>query len=363
MRSSRDLKKIDICAANTTTGEVKIIIEERLNTYIDTKTLGLVDGGKEYIHWSERDGWGHFYLYDANGNLKNQITAGAFHTQSIEGIDSKNRVLYFLANGKEKGEDPYYYHLYRINFDGTGLKLLDSGNYNHRVSLNDNSTYFVDNFSRVNTTPTSVLYNQNGQKLLDLETADLAQLFAAGYQFPEPFKVKADDGITDLYGVMYKPFNFDSTRTYPLLEYVYPGPQTEAVAKSFSSRMDRTDRMAQFGYIVITLGNRGGHPARSKWYHNYGYGNLRDYGLVDKKVTAEQLADRHDFIDIDRVGIFGHSGGGFMSTAAMLVYPDFFKASIIDGGVKSIMASKKSSKIVPLLSSIILIKILLWLKI
>lgn len=331
-RASRDLKKINICVANTTTGEVKTIIEERLNTYIDTKPLGLVDNGKAYIHWSERDGWGHFYLYDTNGDLKNQITSGAFHCQSIEGIDSKNSVLYFLANGKEKGEDPYYYHLYRINFDGTGLKLLDDGNYNHSVSLNDNSTYFIDNFSKVNTTPASVLYNQNGQKLLDLETADLTQLFTAGYQFPEPFKVKADDGITDLYGVMYKPFNFDSTRTYPLLEYVYPGPQTEAVAKSFSTRMDRTDRMAQFGYIVITLGNRGGHPARSKWYHNYGYGNLRDYGLVDKKVTAEQLADRHDFIDIDRVGIFGHSGGGFMSTAAMLVYPDFFKVAVSSSG-------------------------------
>ena len=331
-RTSRDLKKIDICSANTTTGEVTTIIEERLNTYVETRTLGLVNNGQEYIHWSERDGWAHFYLYDANGNLKNQITSGPFHCQSIEGIDSKNRVLYFLANGREKGEDPYYYHLYRINFDGTGLKLLDARNFNHSVSLNDENTFFVDNYSRVNITPASVLYNQNGQKILDLETADLKQLFSAGYQFPTPFKVKADDGITDLYGVMYKPFDFDSTRTYPLLEYVYPGPQTEAVAKSFSTRMNRTDRMAQFGYIVITLGNRGGHPARSKWYHNYGYGNLRDYGLADKKVTAEQLADRHDFIDIDRVGIFGHSGGGFMSTAAMLVYPDFFKVAVSSSG-------------------------------
>lgn len=331
-RTSRDLKRVDVCAANTSTGEIRIIIEERLNTYIDTRTLGLVNDGQEYIHWSERDGWAHFYLYDKGGNLKNQITSGPYHCQSIEGIDSQNRVLYFTANGREEGEDPYYYHLYRVNFDGTGLQLLNSGNYNHSVNLNDETNYFVNNYSRVNTSPASVLYNNRGRKIMDLESADLTQLLQAGYQFPEPFTVKADDGITDLYGVMYKPFDFDSTKKYPLIEYVYPGPQTESVSKSFSSRMNRTDRMAQLGYIVITVGNRGGHPARSKWYHNYGYGNLRDYGLADKKAAAEQLADRHEFIDIDRVGIFGHSGGGFMSTAAMLVYPDFFKVAVSSAG-------------------------------
>jgi dipeptidyl aminopeptidase/acylaminoacyl peptidase len=167
---------------------------------------------------------------------------------------------------------------------------------------------------------------------MELETADFTSLFSTGYKFPQPFKVKADDGITDLYGVMYKPFDFDSTKKYPLIEYVYPGPQTEAVNKSFSKGMDRVDRLAQLGFIVVTVGNRGGHPARSKWYHNYGYGNLRDYGLADKKVTAEQLADRYNFIDINKVGIHGHSGGGFMSTAAMLVYPDFFKVAVSNAG-------------------------------
>jgi len=331
-RTSRDLKRIDLCVANTSTGDVKVLVEERLNTYVETRTPGLVNNGQELIHWSERDGWAHFYLYDANGNLKNQITTGPYHCQSIEGIDEKNRVLYFTANGREKGEDPYYYHLYKINFNGTGLKLLNVGNYNHTAIINDNSTYFVDNYSRVNTVPVSILYSASGTKVLDLETADLTKLFEAGYQFPEPYKVKAGDGITDLYGVMYKPFDFDSTRVYPLIEYVYPGPQTEAVNKSFSARMDRLDRLAQFGFIVVTIGNRGGHPARSKWYHNYGYGNLRDYGLEDKKVAAEQLAYRHKFIDINRVGIFGHSGGAFMSTAAMLVYPDFFKVAVSSSG-------------------------------
>ncbi len=331
-RTSRDLKRIDIGYANTTTGDVTILIEERLNTYIDLKPLALVNNGQEFIHWSERDGWGHFYLHDATGKLKNQITSGPFHCASIEGVDEKNRVLYFMANGREKGEDPYYEHLYRINFDGTGMQLLTPGNFNHSADVNDKSTFFVNTHSRVNTAPVSVLHNSLGRKIMDLETADLSQLFAAGYQFPEPYTVKADDGVTDLYGVMYKPFDFDSTLKYPLIEYVYPGPQTEAVNKSFSANMTRTDRLAQFGFVIVTVGNLGGHPARSKWYHNYGYGNLRDYGLADKKYAAEQLAARHKFIDIDKVGIFGHSGGGFMSTAAMLVYPDFFKVAVSSAG-------------------------------
>ncbi len=331
-RSSRDLKRVDFCVANTSTGEVTVLIEERMNTYIESRTPGLINNGQEIIQWSERDGWAHFYLYDGQGNLKNQITSGPYHTQSITGIEEKNRVLYFMANGREAGEDPYYYHLYKVNFNGTGLKLLNRGDYSHAANLNDGSTHFVNNYSRVNTTPTSALYDNAGRKVLDLETADLSKLMEAGYQFPEPFKVKAGDGITDLYGVMYKPFDFDSTRSYPLLEYVYPGPQTEAVNKTFSARMDRLDRMAQFGFVVISIGNRGGHPARSKRYHNYGYKDLRDYGLEDKKVAAEQLAYRHDFIDINRVGIFGHSGGGFMSTAAMLVYPDFFKVAVSSSG-------------------------------
>ena len=331
-RTSRDLKRIDQCVVDVNTLSVKPLIEERLNTYLEIKRLGLVNDGKELIEWSENDGWAHFYLYDENGKLKNQITSGAWHCEDIVNIDEKKRVLYFTANGREKNEDPYYYHLYKINFDGSGLQLLNAGDFDHAANMNDNSTYYVNNFSRVNTVPKSVLYSTDGKKILDLETADFTSLFSAGYKFPQTFKVKADDGITDLYGVMYKPFDFDSTKKYPLIEYVYPGPQTEAVNKNFSRGMDRADRLAQLGFIVVTVGNRGGHPARSKWYHNYGYGNLRDYGLADKKAAAEQLADRFSFIDINKVGIHGHSGGGFMSTAAMLVYPDFFKVAVSNAG-------------------------------
>jgi len=331
-RTSRDLKRIDIAFVDVKTAVVKTLIEERLNTYVEIRRPGLVNEGKELIQWSEDDGWGHFYLYDENGKLKNQITSGPWHCEDILGIDEKNRVLYFSANGRESNEDPYYLHAYRINLDGTGLKLLNPGDFDHASSIDDNNRYIVNNFSRVNTVPKSVLLGTDGRKIMDLETADLSSLMAAGYQFPQPFKAKADDGITDIYGVMYKPFDFDSAKKYPIVEYVYPGPQTEAVNKSFSKGMDRTDRLAQLGMVVITLGNRGGHPARSKWYHNYGYGNLRDYGLADKKAVAEQLADKYRFLDINRVGIHGHSGGGFMSTAAMLVYPDFFKVAVSSAG-------------------------------
>lgn len=331
-RTSRDLKRIDLCTVDINTGAVTTLIPERSNTYVETRRPGLVNGGAEIIHWSERDGWAHFYLYDGTGKLKNQITSGSFHCEEIADIDEKTRTLYFRANGREANENPYFEHLYSIRFDGTGLKLLNPGDYDHTVSMNDNESFFVNSFSRVNTVPKTVLYASDGRKIMDLETADFSSLFAAGYKFPQPFKVKADDGVTDLYGVMYKPFNFDSTKKYPLIEYVYPGPQTEAVNTAFSRGLDRVDRLAQLGFVIVTVGNRGGNPARSKWYHNYGYGNLRDYGLADKKAAAEQLADRHPFIDINRVGIFGHSGGGFMSTAAMLVYPEFFKVAVSSSG-------------------------------
>lgn len=329
---SRDRKKLDICVADINTGETKVLIEERFNTYIESRPLVLLNNETEMLHWAERSGWAHYYLYDTEGHLKNQITKGAFHVENAIGVDEKSRTLYFSAHGIPKDQDPYYEHLYNISLNGNGLKAINAGDFNTSTTMADSNGFFVSNYSRVNTVPKSELRASDGKVIMQLEEADLSQLIAAGYKFPEPFKMKADDGITDIYGVMYKPFDFDETKKYPLLEYVYPGPQTEAVNKSFSVRMDRLDRMAQVGFIVVTMGNRGGHPDRSKWYHNYGYGNLRDYGLADKRHVAEQLADMHNFIDIEKVGIYGHSGGGFMSTAAILVYPDFFKAAVSSAG-------------------------------
>lgn len=330
-RMSRDMHRMDVCVANPESGEVKTLVEERLNTYVETKPPRLINNGQEFLWWSERDGWGHYYLYDIAGTLKNQIDSGEFVAEAIQGIDEKTRTVFFTAEGRETGEDPYYQHFYRVNLDGTGLKLLNPGDASHAVSVCESARYFVDNASRVNSAPRAVLYDSAGTQLLDLETTDVKPLMEAGFKFPEPFKVKADDGITDLYGVMYKPFDFDPLKHYPIILYVYPGPQTESVIKTFPKGNDRMT-LAQFGFIVIEVGNRGGNPQRSKWYHNFGYGNLRDYGLADKKAAVEHLARRYSFIDVDRVGIYGHSGGGFMSAAAMLVYPDFFKVAWSESG-------------------------------
>jgi dipeptidyl-peptidase 4 len=331
-RLSRDMHKLDVCLADTATGEVKTIIEERLNTYIESRPLRLADKGQSLVFWSERDGWAHFYLYDANtGQLKNRITEGEYVATGVDNIDETARVMYFTAAGREKGEDPYYAHFYRVGLDGTGLKILNPGDASHSVSTVDSLKYFVNNSTRIDAAPESTLHDSMGNQVMKLETPDLGPLMAAGFKFPEPFTVKADDGVTDLYGVMYKPFDFDPAKKYPVIAYVYPGPQTEGVTKNFNPRSNNIS-LAQFGFVVVEVGNRGGHPQRSKWYHNYGYGNLRDYGLADKKTAIEQLAARHPYLDINRVGIWGHSGGGFMSAAAMLVYPDFFKVGWSESG-------------------------------
>ena len=329
-RTSRDRKRTDVMIANAATGEVQTIIEDRLNTYMETRNVEKLDNG-DLLWWSERDGWAHIYRYGSDGTLKNRVTEGPWHVDGIAGVDNERGYVFVLGQGHESGEDPYYQHLYRVNLDGSGLTLLNPGDFDHRVTMGESSRFFVESYSRVNTTPASALFSASGEKILDLETADFSALTEAGYEFPELFKAEADDGVTDMYGVMYKPYDFDPSKKYPIVAYVYPGPQTESVSKFFSTNASE-QALAQFGFIVVTLGNRGGNPDRSKWYHNYGYGNLRDYGLADKKAVLEQLGDRHDFIDLDRVGIYGHSGGGFMSTAAMLVYPDFFKAAVSSSG-------------------------------
>ena len=332
-RVSRDMKRIDICAYTIGQDSIRPLIEERMKTSMESRPLALTDNGKELIQWSERDGWAHLYLYDNKGQLKNRITKGPWHVDAIVEVDSKSRVVYFIANGREKEDTtPYYEHLYRVNFDGTGLKAITPGNYFHLTSMDRQGRYIVDNYSRVNTVPATALYDNQGNRLMTLEESDFSQLKLNGYQFPEPFTVKAADGVTDLYGVIFKPFDFDSTKVYPVINYVYPGPQTEGTFFRYIPLNPRTDRLAQAGFIVVCVGHRGGHPSRSKWYHNYGYGNLRDYPLADHKAAIEQLCARYPYMDINRVGIHGHSGGGFMSTAAMLLYPDFFKVAVSCAG-------------------------------
>lgn len=331
-RMSRDLKRMDICYVGVDSDSTRTVISERMNTYVESRQTRLLDGGRKMIHWSERNGWANLYLYNADGTLIRNLTEGAYHVDDVLAVNEKEGYVLFRACGKEKGENPYQMHVYRVSLQGGEPKTLDIPDMNIDAIASDNGKYFIANYSRVDYKPASALFDATGKKVCDLGEADFSLLLAAGYKLPERFKVKAADGITDLYGAIYKPFDFDSTKVYPICDYVYPGPQVEANNISWSRGFTRTDRLAQLGFIVITVGNRGGHPDRSKWYHNYGYGNLRDYGLEDQKYAIQQLGARYSWIDLNRVGIHGHSGGGFMSTAAMLKYPDFFKAAVSCAG-------------------------------
>ena len=327
-RLSRDLHRADLCRVDIASDSTRTLVSERMNTYVEIREPRLLPGG-DFVWWSERNGWANLYLYGADGTLKRNLTEGAFHVEDV--LSAGSGYLLVSACGVNPEENPYQMHTFRVPFSGGAMQQLDMDDMDVLATASDDGRYFVANYSRVDCKPAVALFSASGRRT-DLEEADFSQLFAAGYKFPERFKVKAADGVTDLYGAMYKPFDFDSTKVYPIADYVYPGPQVEANNISWSSGFTRTDRLAQIGMIVITVGNRGGHPNRSKWYHNYGYGNLRDYGLEDQKYAIQQLAARHSFIDIDRVGIHGHSGGGFMSTAAILKYPDFFKAAVSCAG-------------------------------
>lgn len=332
LRRNREWNKVDVLKANTSTGETEVLFTETSKPYFNVmlSNLAIINEGEEFIWWSERTGWGQFYLYDENGNLKNRITDGYYVAGDIAKIDTTDRTLYFNGYGKEDGMNPYYSQLYKVNFDGSDMERLTPENATHEISASEEGNYFVDNYSRVNMPTRSVLRNGDGDVLTTLEQTEVSRLKEAGWQPPETFKVKAADDATDIYGVMWKPNDFDSTKSYPIISYVYPGPQTEPFPIGFSHEDEKA--LAELGFIVVAMGQRGGSPIRSKYYHNYGYGNLRDYPLADNKYGLEQLASRHDYINIDKVGIYGHSGGGFMSTAALLSYPEFYDVAVSSAG-------------------------------
>jgi len=335
VRLDRTCAKKDICLADTETGESKILFAEIDEPYFNWSYSRVhpINNGDEMIWWSERTGFGQFYLYDKEGQLKNAITKGNFVCGGIERIDTLNRVLYFEAFGREAGIDPYYSMMYRVNFDGSGLQLLTPEDATHSMSMPEKSSkYFVDTYSRADLAPKSVLRDNKGTVLIDLEATDLRRLYETGWQMPTRFKVKALDGVTDLYGVMYLPFKLEEGRKYPIISYVYPGPQVESFSMPWSSTGRYNTALAQLGFVTVAMGHRGGSPMRDKYYHTFGYDNLRDYALADDKYGLEQLADRYNFIDITRVGIYGHSGGGFMSTAALLSYPDFYDVAVSSAG-------------------------------
>lgn len=332
VRRDRTFSNFDVCVANTKTGEVKVLFSEVSKPSVTDNYSGLIilNEGKDLVWWSERDGWGHLYHYDSSGNLIKQLTRGPFVVGRVSSIDSARNILYFPAYGKEKDVNPYFNMYYRVDLSGRAPKLLTPEESSHSFYMSKSNKYFVDTYSRFDHAPKSVLRDKNGKVLMELEETDISRLVASGWKKPESFIVKAGDDVTDLYGVMWKPFNFDPEKKYPIITHVYPGPQTESVPTTFSISSRTT--LAQLGFIVVSVGNRGGSPKRSKYYHSYGYGNNRDYPLEDNKYALEQLARLYPFIDISRVGIYGHSGGGNMSTAAMFKYPDFYKVAVSSAG-------------------------------
>lgn len=336
LRRDRTWSKIDVVKANTETGETQVLFSEESKPYFNTRyaQLAIINEGEEYIWWSERTGYGQLYRYDSEGNLKNAITSGPFVIGDIAKIDTTGQTIFFNAYGKEAGQHLYYSHLYSVKFNGSGLRHLTPENANHQISASEKGNYFVDNYSRVDMPTVSVLRDASGKVTATLEETNIDGLKAMGWQAPEDYIVKAADGITDIYGVMWKPFDFDPNKKYPIISYVYPGPQTEPFPTSFGvgGTAGRNTALAQLGFIVVAPGNRGGSPIRSKYYHNYGYDDMRDYPLADNRYGLEQLAAQHSFIDISKVGIYGHSGGGFMSTAALLTYPDFYTAAVSSAG-------------------------------
>ena len=334
-RTNRAYNEKELCVINVLTGEVKVLIHEVDKPFMDFKmvSISFLNDGKDIVYRSERSGWGHYYLYDGEGNLKNEITSGDWVAGPICEIDTVGRALYFYALGKDENIDPYYYTLCRASLDKpNSVEQLTFDNVTHAVDWSKTFNYFIDTYQRVDLEPHVVLRNRHGKKIMDLEKADISRIKEMGWKAPERFKVKAADGVTDLYGVMWKPFDFDSTKHYPIISSVYPGPFYEYVPTQFDFIHGRNTQLAQLGLIVIAVGHRGGSPMRGKYYHTYGFGNLRDYPLADDKYAIEQLADRYPYIDATRVGIFGHSGGGFMATAAICTYPDFYKAAVSAAG-------------------------------
>jgi dipeptidyl-peptidase 4 len=334
--TSRDHKHEQLRIADAATGAVRDVLEEKAETFFESGN-GRVNwrylpASKEAIWFSERDNWGHLYLYDLQGREKQPITTGEGNVTQLLRVDEQNRQLYFVGVGMEKGRDPYFRHLYRIDMDGRNRTLLTSADADHDVSVSPSGRFFVDSYSKPDVPPIAELRSADGALVLALEKADITQLTAAGWQPPTPITVKARDGVTDLYGLMYKPTKFDPARKYPIVNHIYPGPQTGSVGgRTFSPARGDAQALAELGFVVVEIDGMG-TPWRSKKFHEAYYGDMGDNTLADQVTGMKQLAARYPWIDVDRAGIYGHSGGGYAAADAMFRYPDFFKAGISEAG-------------------------------
>ena len=337
--TSRDHKQESLRLADAQTGEVRDVITEKVPTYFESSTgdranWRYLSGSNEVLWFSQRDNWGQMYLYDAStGKLKNQITRGDGNVKKILAIDEKARVMYFVGEGKETGWDPYFTALYRVNLDGSGLKLLTPELANHDIAASSDGTLFVDVASTPTTPAKSVVRDREGKVVMSIADEDIAKLVASGWKPLEPITTKARDGKADLYGFMFKPSDIDESKRYPIVEWVYPGPQVGSCGdtRRFTPSHRDMQSLAELGFVVVCVDGLG-TPNRSKSFHDALFGDLADNTIPDQVAAVKQLAAKYPWIDGERVGIYGHSGGGAATGAAMFHFPDFFKVGISESG-------------------------------
>ncbi len=333
--TSRDHKSATFRIADTETGEVRTVFDETVPTQFESRTgWDVLWGTNELIWYSQRDDWGQLYLYDLNtGKLKNKITDGEGPVSQIVKVDEKARTIWYVALGREPGQDPYFRHLYRIGLDGKRVASLTPEVGDHTIQLSPDSRWIVDSYSQPDVPPVVVLRDAKGKVRMQLEKTDISRLLATGWKPPIPVTMKGPDGKTDIYGQMFVPTNLDSTKKYPIINNPYPGPQSGSVgSRSFVAARGDRQALAELGFVVVTIDGMG-TPNRSKSFHDYYYGKMgRDNTLPSQVTGMKQLAERYPFIDIDRVGIYGHSGGGFATADAMFRYPDFFDVGISESG-------------------------------
>ena len=334
--STRDHKEAHLQIANSKTGFVKSIHRETTETYYESGVRGenwrVLFDSNEFIWYSEKDNWGHLYLYDLkSGELKNQITQGKWLVRTVLHIDENERKIFFTAGGKEEG-NPYHVYLYKVNFDGTELECLTPEKGTHNITPSQDWSYFTTTFSTTNNPPKTLLKNRSGDVLKEIASADISQLLKNNWQKPIEFFVKARDNETDIYGLLYLPSFYNENHKYPVLNYIYPGPQSGSIGNySFSVARRDFQALAELGFVVLGV-DAMGTPGRSKSFHDAYYGNMGDNGLPDNIKAIKDLSKEYKGMDIDRVGIWGHSGGGFASTRAILQYPDFYDVAVSSSG-------------------------------
>lgn len=335
IRKKRTCDELELCKVNPEDGSVKILFNEVCKPYFNTEVhhISVLNQGNDIVWHSERSGFGHYYHYDGEGNLKNAITEGDWFAGNMVYVDEKRREIYFYGYGQVANENPYYARLNKASIDGKYKSVcLTPEKGTHDVYfLGKDKKYFVDNYSRADLVPVSVVRDIKGKIILNLASPDLSKLYEMGWQLPEEIHMKAADNETDLYGFMWKPFKMEEGRKYPIISHAYPGPSSEGMLLSFNPAHINSS-LAQVGFVVVNFGHRGGSSYRDLKYRTYGYGNLRDFALEDDKYGLEQLAEQYSFVDISKVGIYGHSAGGFMAMTSICTYPEFYKAAVSTAG-------------------------------